>query len=76
MPSIFEKLTNPAYYTGAHKHRFSRTDDGAWQGAGLAGRRDNTETQVHCANPLSQSPLSCRMPCAAVLTVMVYEEER
>lgn len=45
MPSIFEKLTNPAYYTGSHKHRFSKTETGAWQGNGLAGRREDTAHQ-------------------------------
>jgi len=33
-PSIFDKLTDPNQYTGAHKHRF----DGSGRGRGLAGR--------------------------------------
>lgn len=34
-PSIFDKLTDPKLYTGAHKHRF---DPKTGQGKGLAGR--------------------------------------
>ena len=37
-PSIFDKLTDPKQYTGAHKQRFD--DDG--KGKGIAGRVDNT----------------------------------
>jgi hypothetical protein len=33
-PSIFDKLTDPTQYTGAHKHRF----DSHGRGRGLAGR--------------------------------------
>ena len=36
--NIFDKLTNPDLYTGAHKERFDK--DG--KGKGLAGRKDNT----------------------------------
>lgn len=36
MPSIFDKLTDPKLYTGAHKARFDQ--DG--KGKGLAGRFD------------------------------------
>ena len=35
--NIFDKLTNPDLYTGAHKERFDK--DG--KGKGLAGRKDN-----------------------------------
>ena len=37
-PNIFDKLTDPKLYTGAHKERFDK--DG--KGKGLAGRTDNT----------------------------------
>ena len=36
-PNIFDKLTDPNQYTGAHKERFDK--DG--KGKGLAGRTDN-----------------------------------
>jgi hypothetical protein len=37
-PSIFDKLTDPKQYTGAHKERFDK--DG--KGKGIGGRTDNT----------------------------------
>ena len=36
--NIFDRLTDPSKYTGAHKERFDK--DG--RGKGLAGRVDNT----------------------------------
>eukprot|EP01047_Picozoa_sp_COSAG01_P021827 COSAG01_NODE_1278_length_10930_cov_22.050226_6_plen_415_part_00 len=60
-PAIYEKLTDPQQYTGAHKHRFEPTEDG-WRGRGIAGRTLEHEqwAESGIAGILNRKPATVR----------------
>eukprot|EP01006_Ploeotia_vitrea_P011061 TRINITY_DN29524_c0_g1_i1.p2 TRINITY_DN29524_c0_g1~~TRINITY_DN29524_c0_g1_i1.p2 ORF type:complete len:201 (+),score=111.14 TRINITY_DN29524_c0_g1_i1:132-734(+) len=51
--SIFDRLTDPSQYTGAHKHRF----DADGKGRGLAGRDMGNETLVSDLSQLTRAEM-------------------